>query len=137
MKSSHVDGVNSDQHGISCCNDDRDAEESCHQANCDPEESCHDLRHGSYQQNKRKIIVGLKRIEGQVRGMQRMVEEERYCVDVLDQIAAARMALARIATIVLEDHASGCVTRALLQDEAESREQTVQELIATIKKVLR
>jgi len=103
----------------------------------DQETACYDHRHGSYQEHKRKIIVGLKRVEGQIRGMQKMVEDERYCVDVLDQVAAARMALARIATIVLEDHANGCVTRALLQEEPALREQTIQELIMTVKKALR
>lgn len=103
----------------------------------DQETTCHGHRHGSYQEHKRKIIVGLKRVEGQIRGMQKMVEDERYCVDVLDQIAAARMALARIAAIVLEDHANGCVTRALLQEEPAVREQTIQELIMTVKKALR
>jgi len=70
-------------------------------------------RRGSYQKDKKKILDGLRRIEGQVRGIQRMVEEERYCVDVLDQISAARMALARLAVIVLEAHTRGCVTHAV------------------------
>jgi len=89
---------------------------------------------GSYQENKKKILDGLKRVEGQVRGIQRMVEEERYCVDVLTQVAAARMALARLSLIVLEDHTKGCVSQAIVNEE--SPEDTIKELMGVIKKLI-
>lgn len=94
---------------------------------------CH-VKHGSYQEHKKKILDGLRRVEGQVRGVQRMVEEERYCVDVLNQITAARMALARLAMIVLEDHAKGCVSKAIQQKD--SAEDIMDEMMEVIKKML-
>ena len=102
------------------------------------EEECPQCHHphlqGSYQAHKKKILDGLKRVEGQVRGVQRMVEEERYCVDVLTQIAAARMALARLALIVLEDHTKGCVSQAM--QEQESAERTIEELMGVIRNMV-
>jgi len=89
---------------------------------------------GSYQEDKKKLLDGLKRVEGQVRGVHRMVEEERYCVDVLTQIAAARMALARLAMIVLEDHTKGCFSQAIA--EQEDAESTIEELMEIIKKMI-
>lgn len=101
-------------------------------------EGCPQCHHphlqGSYQAHKKKLLDGLKRVEGQVRGVQRMVEEERYCVDVLTQIAAARMALARLALIVLEDHTKGCVSQAM--QEQESAERTIEELMGIIRKMV-
>ncbi len=98
------------------------------------DESCHHGTQGSYQENKKKILDGLSRVEGQVRGIQRMVDEERYCVDVMNQIAASRMALARLAMLILEDHTKGCVSRAIVQEE--SAESTIEELVDVIKKLL-
>jgi len=97
-------------------------------------EDCHHRDHGSYQEHKKKILGGLSRVEGQVRGIQRMVDEERYCVDVLNQVAAARMALARLAMLILEDHTKGCVSKAIVDED--SAESTIAELIDIIKKLL-
>jgi CsoR family transcriptional regulator, copper-sensing transcriptional repressor len=91
-------------------------------------------RSGSYQKNQVKILHGLRRVEGQVRGIQRMVEEERYCVEILNQIAAARMALARLALIVLEDHTKGCVSRAVA--EQEQKDEIIGELMEVFKKLI-
>ncbi len=97
--------------------------------------SCHHPQlQGSYQDHKKKLLDGLKRVEGQVRGVQRMVDEERYCVDVLTQIAAARMALARLALIVLEDHTKGCVSQAI--QEQEGAESTIEELMDVIRNMV-
>ncbi len=89
---------------------------------------------GSYGPDKVKLMHGLRRVEGQVRGIQRMVEEERYCVDVLNQIAAARMALARLALIVLEDHTGGCVSRAVTENER--KDEIIRELMDVVKKLI-
>ena len=102
----------------------------CHET----DEACHHGHYGSYQENKKSILDGLRRVEGQVRGVQRMVEDERYCVDVLNQIAASRMALARLAMLILEDHTKGCVSQAIL--EKESGESTIEELMEVIKRLL-
>jgi len=98
------------------------------------DELCHHGEHGSYQEDKKKILDGLKRVEGQIRGIQRMVDEERYCVDVLNQVAASRMALARLAMMILEDHTKGCVSTAIV--EKDSAESTIEELMDVIKRLL-
>jgi DNA-binding FrmR family transcriptional regulator len=64
---------------------------------------------GSYGYRKEELRKRLSRIEGQVRGIDRMVDDEKYCVDILVQIAAVRAALDRVALGVLEDHVKGCV----------------------------
>jgi CsoR family transcriptional regulator, copper-sensing transcriptional repressor len=62
-----------------------------------------------YGYDKDALLRRLRKIEGQVRGIERMVEEERYCVEILDQIAAARTALERVGLLLLENHARHCV----------------------------
>jgi DNA-binding FrmR family transcriptional regulator len=62
-----------------------------------------------YVHQKEALLRRLRRIEGQVRGVERMVEDERYCVEILDQIAAARTALEQVGLRLLEDHARHCV----------------------------
>jgi DNA-binding FrmR family transcriptional regulator len=64
-----------------------------------------------YAYEKDALLNRLRRIEGQVRGIGRMVEDERYCVDILDQIAAARTALEQVGLKLLEDHARHCVRK--------------------------
>ena len=66
-----------------------------------------------YVDNKEAIHKRLRRIEGQVRGLQRMVDEDKYCIDVLDQIAAVTKALQAVALELLDDHLSHCVAEAL------------------------
>jgi len=69
-------------------------------------------------------INRLNRIAGQVQGVARMIEEERYCIDVLSQIAAIRSALAKVESQVLKDHAACCVAEAIASgDEAAQREK--------------
>lgn len=67
------------------------------------------------QPHKRNLIKRLNRIEGQVRGVARMVEENRYCIDILTQISAIRSALDAAALVILEDHTQGCVQNAIRQ----------------------
>ena len=68
--------------------------------------------HG-YTKDKQKIQMRLRRIEGQVRGIQNMVEEDRYCIDVLTQVNATRAALESVALRLLADHTQHCVTEAI------------------------
>lgn len=98
------------------------------------DESCHLNPSGSYQAHKKKIRDGLRRVEGQVRGINKMVEDERYCVDVLNQIAAARNALAGLAMLVLEDHTRGCVSKAIQSEESE--EDSIEELMGVIRNLM-
>lgn len=66
----------------------------------------------SYARDKAKILARLRRLEGQVRGVQRMVEEDKYCVDVLTQISSIIAASRAVGLLVLEDHIRGCVINA-------------------------
>jgi DNA-binding FrmR family transcriptional regulator len=69
------------------------------------------------------------RIAGQVGGIERMVREDRYCIDVLTQIAAVKAALARAEGEVLRDHASGCVAEAIAAGDAETTQQKLDEIV--------
>lgn len=78
---------------------------------------------------KPKLLNRLSRIEGQVRGIGRMVEEDRYCIDVLTQVQAVRAALARVETEMLEDHLGCCIEGAILSGNAEEQRKKAGELI--------
>ena len=71
----------------------------------------------SYSVDKAKILARLRRMEGQVRGVQRMVEEDKYCVDVLTQISSIIAASRAVGLLVLEDHVRGCVVNAREKDD--------------------
>ena len=66
-----------------------------------------------YTKDKQKILTRFKRIEGQVRGVKKMVEDARYCIDVLTQVNATRAALESVALLLLADHTQHCVTEAI------------------------
>ena len=74
----------------------------------------------------------LKRIEGQVRGIARMVEEDRYCIDILTQIRAVRAALRRVEDEVLNDHVAHCVEGAIASGDGAEQRRKVQELLAVL-----
>tara|TARA_R110002167_G_scaffold139241_1_gene326708 strand:+ start:154 stop:429 length:276 start_codon:yes stop_codon:yes gene_type:complete len=78
---------------------------------------------------KPKVINRLNRIEGQVRGIGRMVEDDRYCVDVLTQIQAVRAALLRVESEVLKDHLDHCVMGAMTGEDPVNRKAKAAELI--------
>lgn len=85
-------------------------------------------------ENKPKLVNRLNRIEGQVRGVARMVEEDRYCIDVLTQIQAVRAALAKVETELLRDHLNHCIVGAMVSgDEAEQRKKA-EELIQVLER---
>ena len=71
----------------------------------------------------------LSRIEGQIRGLQKMIEEDRYCVDILVQIKAVTAALKKVEGELLKDHADHCVAKAMASNDREDREEKVAELI--------
>ena len=71
----------------------------------------------SYGNDKPGILARLRRMEGQLKGIQRMVEEDRYCVDVLNQLSSVIAATQRVAGIILQNHIRGCVNDALIRDE--------------------
>jgi len=74
----------------------------------------------------------LSRIEGQVRGLSRMVDEDRYCIDIVTQISAVRAALRRVEEEVLRDHVAHCVERAIASGNKVDQREKVAELIAVI-----
>ncbi len=78
----------------------------------------------------------LKRIEGQVRGLQRMVDEEAYCVDILTQIGSVVSASEKVATILLKDHVEHCVRESIEKGGAEADEK-IEELTAAVERFLR
>ena len=75
--------------------------------------------------DKERITKRLHRVEGQVRGIERMVEDDRYCIDILTQIAAVRTALESIGYEILSDHVTHCVSDALASGDAESANEKV------------
>jgi len=88
----------------------------------------------AYAKEKDNLLKRLRRIEGQVRGIQRMIEQDKYCVDILVQIAAARSALDRVGLMLLESHMRGCVTRAIKNDDGEA---AVTELTEVVRQFIR
>jgi CsoR family transcriptional regulator, copper-sensing transcriptional repressor len=90
-----------------------------------------------YTENKDALVKRLHRIEGQVRGIEKMVEDDRYCIDVLTQIAAVNTALESLAFQVLDDHVRHCVAGALASgDEADAQTKT-EELLAAVQRFAR
>jgi DNA-binding FrmR family transcriptional regulator len=86
-----------------------------------------------YSEDKEQLQSRLSRIEGQVRGVQRMVEEDRYCIDVLTQISAIRAALDKVALSLVDDHARNCMSGAA---RAGGREDQVDELMGALDRLL-
>ncbi len=85
-------------------------------------------------QTRRSAVNRLRRIEGQVRGIARMVEEDRYCIDVITQVQAVRAALGRLEQEVLKDHVATCVEHAIASGEGESQRRHVAELLKVLDK---
>jgi DNA-binding FrmR family transcriptional regulator len=90
------------------------------------------FRH-SYSKDKSQLIRRLSRMEGQVRGIARMIEREEYCVDILQQTAALRAAVDSLSIMVLEDHVGGCVRTAAEQGKAD---EYVDEVIDVVRRTL-
>jgi DNA-binding FrmR family transcriptional regulator len=78
---------------------------------------------------KASCIKRLSRIEGQVRGLSRMVEEDRYCIDIITQLSAARAALKRVEQEILRDHIGHCVKHAMRSDDLKDQDRKVEELM--------
>ena len=86
---------------------------------------------------KTSCLKRLKRIEGQVRGLAKMVEEDRYCIDVVTQILAVRAALRRVEEEVLRDHVAHCVEHAIASGDKADQRQKIAELMAVLERVER
>ncbi|WP_415143880.1 metal-sensitive transcriptional regulator [Limimaricola cinnabarinus] len=84
--------------------------------------------------NKAAIQKRLARLGGQIRGVSRMVEEDRYCVDVLMQTAAVRSALKVVERLLIEDHANHCMEAAILSGDADEQRTKFREMVALLEK---
>jgi len=91
-----------------------------------------DFRH-SYTKDKQDLLRRLRRIEGQARGIQRLVEEETYCLDILQQVEALTAAADGVALLVLEDHIDGCLAHAL---ETGRGQPYIDEVMAVVRRTM-
>ena len=89
-----------------------------------------------YTDHKDAVQKRLRRIEGQVRGLQRMVDEDQYCIDILTQISAATSALRAVAVELLEDHLGHCVTHAI-EDGGPNARAKVREAAAAVERLVK
>jgi CsoR family transcriptional regulator, copper-sensing transcriptional repressor len=92
------------------------------------------VKHGY---DKAALTKRLHRIEGQVRGIERMVEDDRYCIEILTQIAAVNTALESLAFKLLDDHVSHCVADALSSGDPEAASEKSRELLAAVQRFAR
>ncbi len=86
-----------------------------------------------YHHHKDEVLTRLRRVEGQVRGLERMVEEDQYCIDILTQISAANHALKKIAVALLDDHMRHCVAEAV----GAERDEMVGEATSAVERLLK
>jgi len=101
----------------------------------DHDHDLEDARHG-YLDRKDEYLRRLRRIEGQARGLQRMVEQEKYCIDILTQVSAMTSALESLALAMLDEHLSHCVVRAARAGGDEAQEK-IAEASAAIARLVR
>ena len=87
-----------------------------------------------YTKDKASLQARLKKIEGQAKGIQEMIENDRYCIDIVQQLTALCAAADEVALLVLEGHIEGCVSDAI---RAQHGEEHIQELMKTIRKAIR
>ena len=87
-----------------------------------------------YSASREQLLARLRRIEGQIRGIEGMVEDDRYCIDILTQISAAQAALDKVALGLLDDHAHHCVVGARTADE---RDTKTAEMMAAVGRLMR
>ncbi len=87
-----------------------------------------------YIENKEKVKNRLRRISGQIGGIERMVEEERYCIDILTQISAAQAAIDKVALALLDEHTRHCVVGAASAEEREAKTEEMMEAVGRLLK---
>lgn len=87
-----------------------------------------------YTQEKGTLLTRMRRIEGQANGIEKMIEENRYCIDIVQQLTALSSAADEVALIILQNHIEGCVTDAIRE---QSGDDYIKELMATIRKAMK
>lgn len=92
------------------------------------------MQHYGYHNNKEQLLKRLKRAEGQVRGIARMIEEDKYCIDILTQISAAEAALDKVALELLREHSKHCLSDGSM--DVEERQRKADELVNAVGRLL-
>lgn len=87
-----------------------------------------------YTKDKASLLARMKKIEGQARGIQRMIEDNRYCIDIVQQLTALAAAIDEVSLLILENHIEGCVTDAIREQRGEDY---IRELMTTIRKAVK
>lgn len=95
------------------------------------------VAHPGYHGNKAAISARLRRIEGQVRGIEKMVADEAYCIDVLTQVAAATKALQSVAVQLMDEHLRHCVSDAIQSDDPEHADRVLSEATKVIERLVK
>ena len=90
-----------------------------------------------YSEDKAAILARLKRVEGQVRGLQRMVDDDTYCIDVLTQVSAATKALQSVAIQLIDDHLRHCVSGAIHADDPAEVDRIITEATKSIERLVK
>ena len=97
---------------------------------------CHTQAPG-YHEKRSKYLARLRRIEGQVRGIHRMIDEDTYCIDVLTQISAVTKALESVSLALVEDHVHHCVHDAVASGDPETIDEKLDEVLAAMRRMMR
>lgn len=90
-----------------------------------------------YHDDKAAVLARLKRVEGQIRGLQRMVDADTYCIDVLTQVSAATRALESVAVQLLDDHLRHCVANAIQSDDPAESDRIITEASKAIERLVK
>lgn len=88
-------------------------------------------------ENKPKLLNRLNRIEGQVRGVARMVDEDRYCIDIMTQLQAVKAALSKVETELMREHIDHCVASAISSGDPQEQRQKADELVTLLQRSMR
>lgn len=92
------------------------------------------VREYLYSKDKEVLLNRMRKIEGQARGIQKMIEEERYCPEIIQQLTAVSSAVREVSLLLLQDHIEGCVTDAIQHNHGE---EMVKELVAVVRRAVR
>lgn len=87
-----------------------------------------------YEKDKTTLLARMRKIEGQAQGIQRMMEEGRYCIDIVQQLSALSRAVDEVSLLILEGHIEGCVANAIKSEQADTH---IQELMGAVRKAMR
>ncbi len=91
------------------------------------------VRQYRYSRDKPSLLTRMRKIEGQSKGIQRMIEEDRYCIDIVQQLTALSAAIDKVSLFILQNHIEGCVTDAIREQHSEGH---IKELMETLRKAM-